>query len=187
MLLRTVIIALVGSLAAAAPAASVVNSSPTTEDTAIVLPEGTEAIKMIDTGDIQIVNSSISNLEGIEAQLGARDSAGFAIRCFFSDNCQGTEVRSSGDLHYPSGIIYAIHTNVPYGKPISCRFDAWSGWSGELKIVEAFNVNTALKNGGRDIAGPKSIYGSGQLCLRGMPTQNQAGGSMGAVALARRY
>ncbi|WOO78759.1 uncharacterized protein LOC62_02G002298 [Vanrija pseudolonga] len=97
MLLRTIILVLVASLAAAAPTAQVDSSSPTSKGTANVLSEGTEAIKI---GDNEAITISAS--ESTEAQLEARNSAGFAVRCYLSDKCQGIEMASSGDQYYRS-------------------------------------------------------------------------------------
>lgn len=168
MLLRAAILVVGASLSAAAPVASVDSSAPASRDSADI-SFGTTAR----AGPIDIVDR--------------RDNAGFAVRCFLSTDCQGDAVRSSGDLYYARGVVFALDADVPYGSPISCRLDVWNGWDGEFKVVEAITGKVALDYGSEPISRVQSIYGGGQLCLGGWPPRSKVGTSMGAVAIATRY
>ncbi|KAL1409889.1 hypothetical protein Q8F55_003888 [Vanrija albida] len=150
MLAKTVILALLASLAAAAPAVEVDNSAAVPQENPSQLSQNTE-----------VPEGFVPDWE--TSGLSARDSAGLRVICFDQTGCQGNIISHSVDTYINQGTTWAMTFGIHAYQRMSCRFDTWNDWRGEFYL--ALGNFPSEHGSSRRISGSNYSHGSGQYCV----------------------
>ncbi|KAL1409888.1 hypothetical protein Q8F55_003887 [Vanrija albida] len=163
MLTKSILLALLASVVAAAPAAEV-NDSTTAQDNRV---EVTQKIEVPEGFTPPWETSDLSAGDGETSELDARQSyhPAMIIRCYAGKSCQGDLIKTSGDQWYiQPGTSYALPFSAPAYQDVSCRLDTWDDWRGKIYVAIDLQDGKGPFNSPA-ISGENYSPGSGQYCV----------------------